>query len=240
MPRVVSGCFLGCSCRTLLRYVGCSLFVCTVVVMFAYAVPVVSQPAPSCRDSHRLARPFASLTAEFSGFGCVFVSSRARTPVVVLSPGRAVADDVTHSAAVLSRSSGVSRVGADVRLVRQLRPVPNPWESGWLLSRYSSSGFYYAALKTNGVELGRGVFADPGAQRFLFTASSPAARPGRRTRLVFSAVDAPGGCVRLRLRAGYSALLVASALDCSDPLPAGRAGFYAEDARVEVSAIRLG
>lgn len=85
----------------------------------------------------------------------------------------------TSASLVVCNHTTTGDVGYRVRLqtVEQLRsPTPNPWEVAWFCWNYTEPAsdvrrFYYVALKTNGIELGKVDQSTtfPGGQRFLFT-----------------------------------------------------------------------
>ncbi|WP_219975906.1 family 16 glycoside hydrolase [Rubrobacter xylanophilus] len=102
-------------------------------------------------------------------------------------PAVATAAAETHASLVVSRRkfSGVD-LTLRQKTVRHLRrgSEPNPWEVAWVLWGYrSDTRFYYFILKPNGIELGKAHPGYPGAQRFLYTASSPRLSLGEWNRI---------------------------------------------------------
>jgi len=84
----------------------------------------------------------------------------------------------THSALVTSHETlGYTLTSVQVRVIKQLRYRPNPWEMGWVIWHYTDNlHFYYLMLKTNGWELGKEDPAYRGNMRTLIKRYSPTFR----------------------------------------------------------------
>jgi hypothetical protein len=171
----------------------------------------------------------------FDGYGWVGVRSRSPNRLSLI-PASAGSPDETHSALVVSNSSYQDfTLTATAATARQLRvsSAPNPWESAWLVWRYTdNTHFYYLALKTNGWELGKADPDYPGAQRFLATGTRPRSHVGRPDH------------VRISQRGATSAVwidgeLVTTFTDGERPYRRGRIGFYTEDAEVRFSDVLI-
>lgn len=95
----------------------------------------------------------------FAGYGSVTATGSGNSSRLTLSPAVAATPAETHAALVVSQNAHQDvRLRARVGLDAQLREnsSANPWESGWLVTRYQDpEHFYYLALKTNGWELGK-------------------------------------------------------------------------------------
>ncbi len=167
----------------------------------------------------------AGWSVVFAGYGTVTATSRA----VNLRP--AVAEDAatTHAALVVRDAPGTAdRIRSRVTLNEQLRvgSSANPWETGWLLLRYTDpEHFYYLACKTNGWELGKRDPAYPGGQRFLATGEEPCAAVGDAANLLLAAKGN-------RLTVKVDGERVAQFTDTQRPYRSGQGGLYSEDADV--------
>ena len=174
----------------------------------------------------------------FNGYGSVGVDRRGhhyQRPSAPLSGGE------THASLVVSRKRFA---GVDLtlrhRTVRQLRQgsAPNPWEVAWVLWGYGGSArFYYFILKPNGIELGKAHPGYPGAQRFLYTASSPRLSLGGwnriRVRQVGSTVDVWVDGVRV-----VEGFVDTPGPAGDGPYLRGRVGLYTEDASTLFDDVR--
>ncbi|MCL4232011.1 MAG: DUF1080 domain-containing protein [Dehalococcoidia bacterium] len=119
--------------------------------------------------------------SRYNGYGTVAVEQDGDR-VLSLSPRAATTSGATHAALVQSTTVfGDIDFTVQVKTVTQLRtPTPNAWESGWVLWHFTDdTHFYYAALKPNGIEVGKEDPAYPGAQRFLVTLSNPSFAVGK-------------------------------------------------------------
>ncbi len=169
----------------------------------------------------------------FAGYGDVTATSTSK---LRLRPAVATSPSETHAGLVVTKSVYTStRLKARVTTNAQLRTGsnPNPWETGWLVTRYQDpEHFYYAALKTNGWELGKRDPAFPGGQRFLATGSTPSARVGQAQVVVLTT---KGSKLTLRINGD----VVASFTDNQSPYSSGAAGLYTEDADVTFDQIAI-
>ncbi len=169
----------------------------------------------------------------FAGYGDVTATSTSK---LRLRPAAPTNPSETHAALVVTKTVYTStRVKARVTTNAQLRTgsEPNPWETGWLVARYQDNEhFYYAALKTNGWELGKRDPAFPGGQRFLTSGSTPNARVGQAQVVVLTA---KGSKLTLRINGD----VVASFTDTATPYSSGAAGLYTEDADVTFDQIAI-
>jgi hypothetical protein len=166
----------------------------------------------------------------FTGYG-----STGQQPdgTLVLSPTPPTGSD-THAALI----AGVTPyrdfdVRIRLRTTAQLRrPVPNPWERGWVLWHYTDpSHFYYLLLKTDGWEIGKEDPAYPGSQRFL--ATGPGSYPLGQWHEV-----------RIRQTADTMAVWIdgaalATARDDANPHQEGLIGLYTEDATAEYQNVTI-
>lgn len=165
----------------------------------------------------------------FAGYGTVTATSSKLT----LRPATATAADQTHAALVVGQPQTDVRLKARVTLNAQLRTGPNPWETGWVVTRYTDPDhFYYVALKTNGWELGKRDPAYPGGQRFLATGDAPAASVGGSQQVVLTASGA-------KLTVRIDGEPVATFVDSQRPYRSGAVGFYSEDADVTFDKISV-
>jgi hypothetical protein len=171
----------------------------------------------------------------FDGYGWVGIRSRSPNKLTLM-PASAARPDETHSSLVVSK--GRYRdfdLTATAVTARQLRvdSAPNPWESAWLVWRYTdNTHFYYLALKTNGWELGKADPDYPGAQRFLATGTDPRSSIGRQNH------------VRISQRGATSSVwidgeLITAFTDRERPYRRGSIGFYTEDAEVRFSDVLI-
>jgi hypothetical protein len=181
--------------------------------------------------------------SDYNGYGTTSVKSDGSN-VLAESPQPSTSLGDTHASLVRSsRSFGNFDLTLRLKTVKQLRtPVPNPWETAWVLWHYTSeSAFYYLSLKTNGWELGK-VDATkkdpngpaclwpqylnclyPGAQRFLQTSASPKYGVGTWYSLRVRQVS---GTVQIWVN-GAS---LTSFTDTDRPYSGGSIGLYNEDA----------
>jgi hypothetical protein len=172
------------------------------------------------------------LTAVFDGYGTTNVS-QAGSKVLTLQPKTALSVPTTHAGLVVTQQTFKA---IDLRLaertVRQLRsPVPNPWETAWVMWNYTdNTHFYYLALKPNGWELGKGDPAYAGAQRFLASGSNHTFPVGAwnaiRVRQVGATTTVWANGTRL-----------VSFTDRERPYLGGAAGFYCEDSKAQFDDI---
>lgn len=172
----------------------------------------------------------------FAGYGSVTATGSGSTSKITLAPATASSPEQTHAALVVSTADYDDvRIRTKVTLDEQLRrgSTPNPWESGWLVTRYQDpEHFYYVALKTNGWELGKRDPAYPGGQRFLATGSTPRAKVGSAQTAVLQAVGR-------KLIVKINRTTVATFTDTERPYTTGRVGMYSEDAVVTFSRISV-
>jgi hypothetical protein len=166
----------------------------------------------------------------YSGFGVASARQQggSKSWVVRLRPAPATSPEVTHASLAL-RLGAVQdgSVLTTLRTVEQLRrPAPNPWETGWLLWRYSDDAHFYAvALKPNGWEISKQDPGYPGNQRFLATGSDPRYPVGRSYRV---GVEMRGNAMTVVLPGRTVSLT-----DNERPYLSGQVGLYTEDADVE-------
>ena len=108
----------------------------------------------------------------YNGYGTVEVVNTPKGKVLKQVPMASTQEDETH-ASLVTTVLPVADMDMTVRMktVKPVRtPSPNPWETAWLLWRYTDDEhFYYFIPKPNGWELGKEDPAYPGAQRFLAT-----------------------------------------------------------------------
>jgi hypothetical protein len=172
----------------------------------------------------------------FAGYGSVTATGSGNSSRLTLSPAVAATPADTHAALVVSQNAHQDvRLRARVGLDAQLREnsSANPWESGWLVTRYQDpEHFYYLALKTNGWELGKRDPTYPGGQRFLATGSTPRAAVGSAQTAVLQAVGR-------KLTVKINGTTVASFTDSEKPYKSGAVGLYCEDAAVTFSRISV-
>jgi 3-keto-disaccharide hydrolase len=172
----------------------------------------------------------------FAGFGSVTATGSGSRLALRLRPTAASQADETHAALVASNATyTTARLKTRVTLNGQLRTGsdPNPWETGWLVTRYTDDDhFYYLALKTNGWELGKRDPAHPGGQRFLMTGATPRAAVGDSQTAQLSA---KGSTLTVRINGST----VATFTDGQRPYQSGRVGMYTEDADVTFDRISV-
>ncbi|MCU0299211.1 MAG: hypothetical protein MUF33_11950 [Candidatus Nanopelagicales bacterium] len=196
--------------------------------MLAAAMPSPAQ-AVTLTDGDR----YGPWRVVFAGYGEVVATSNSR---LRLRPAIATAPEQTHAAlAVTDATYSSTRIKARVTLNQQLRTgsAPNPWETGWLITRYQDpEHFYYLALKTNGWELGKRDPAYPGGQRFLATGPAPTAREGQSQVAV---LIAKGSKLTVRINGNT----VTSFSDAETAYTTGSAGVYTEDADVTFDQIAV-
>ncbi len=174
----------------------------------------------------------------FDGFGRIAVLQCDGKDCLTLKPMTSTSAGETH-AALTTSALGYEDFEAtftDVVTIEQLRErdAPNAWERAWLLWRFvDRRHFYYLILKDTGWELGKVDPAYRGGQRFLATADEPRFPVGLPNN------------VRIRQLGNAMTIFVddehlISFADNADPAvggsaafyPAGRFGFYCEDAFV--------
>lgn len=172
--------------------------------------------------------------AVYNGYGETTSSWDSDVQTVRLHPAVAERSDVTHAGLVVSNSRyGDAIVTARTRTVNQLRDVPNPWEVGWLLWRYSDPDHFYAlVLKPNGWELSKQDPRFPGRQRFLASGTVPifAIGPTREVSVRFRGD---------RFDVSVDGAHLTSYRDLEDPYLTGSVGLYSEDAVVDFSGISV-
>lgn len=172
----------------------------------------------------------------FAGYGSVTATGSDISTRVRLQPASATSPEQTHAALVVSRANWQDvRLRARVALDEQLREnsAPNPWESGWLVTRYQDPAhFYYLALKTNGWELGKRDPDYPGGQRFLATGSTPRAKVGGSQTVVLQAIGP-------ELTVKINGKTVVTFADDEQPYATGAVGMYSEDAAVGFSRLSV-
>ena len=161
----------------------------------------------------------------------------AHSQVMWVAPAAATALSQTHAALVTSNSVLTSDVNfrGTTRTVKQLRVnnPPNAWEVPWLIWNFTdNTHFYYLVLKPGGWELGKADPAYPGAQRFLATGTNMKFPVGDWSNFEIVHNQTTG---TMTVKANGTQL--ASFTDTERPYTAGRIGFYAEDAEVELDAV---
>ncbi len=169
---------------------GGSWLVVFMAILGAVLLVVAARPASGASDS-QLVSNFESYPngawaegsthspwyVEYNGYGSVGVQQLLSTKVHYQRPMTSTYPYETHASMVVSNQTFN---GVDLSLrhktQKQLRrnSRPNPWEVGWTVWGHADDQhFYYFIFKPNGIELGK-VHPDyPGAQRYLYTASSP-------------------------------------------------------------------
>lgn len=172
----------------------------------------------------------------FAGYGDVTATGTGASSRLRLAPAVATSPSETHAALVVSLATSEDvRLRARVALDDQLRQnsPANPWETGWLVTRYQDpEHFYYFALKTNGWELGKRDPDYPGGQRFLATGSTPRTSVGSSKTAVLQAVGR-------KLTVKIDGTTVATFTDTERPYTVGSVGFYCEDAVVTVGRLSV-
>lgn len=165
--------------------------------------------------------------SRYNGYGTVTVEADG-DQVLSLSPKAATTSGTTHAALVLStmRFNDIDFT-VQVKTATQLRtPVPNAWESGWVLWHFTDdTHFYYVALKPNGIEVGKEDPAYPGAQRFLVTLSNPSFAVGHWYTVRVKHVGTT-------FSIWIDGTLVTTFTDTERPYTGGTVGLYTEDADV--------
>lgn len=200
------------------------------------AATAATAATPARADSLTDGDTYGTWTVAFAGYGSVTASGSGARTSVRLRP--AVADDPgkTHAALVLSTSSfTTARFKARVQVDDQLRTgsASNPWETGWLVTRYTDNDhFYYLALKTNGWELGKRDPAYPGGQRFLATGGDPRITVGSAAS---AQLLAKGNTLTVRI----NGTTVTRFTDTERPYERGRVGMYCEDADVRFDRLSV-
>jgi len=186
-------------------------------------------------------------TARYDGYGRVGIKqTKSGNKMLYQRPMASKSLNETHASLVLSKEEySTNEISLRSKVVRQLRtPVPNSWETAWVLWNYKHDHhFYYFTLKTGGWELGKvdNAKADPngpsclwpeylnckypGAQRYLATGSSPTTKVGKWDRI---RVMQEGNLITV-YAAGKK---VTEYRDTNNPYYEGRVGLYNEDASV--------
>jgi hypothetical protein len=139
----------------------------------------------------------------------------------------------THAPLAISQQQFTDvHLSLDMETTQQLRTdsVPNSWEVGWVLWDYvDNTHFYYAALKPNGLEIGKADPAYPGAQRFLVTLETPTFAVGTTHHIdIRQTHDAASTSLTVSVDGGA----LASFTDTQRPYASGAVGLYTADARV--------
>ena len=199
---------------------------------FVLGVLMLMSPATARAAVLTDSESWGAWTVVFAGYGAVTATGSGSSTKITLAPAVASSPEETHAALVVSQASHDDvRIRTKVTLDQQLREnsAPNPWESGWVVTRYQDpEHFYYVALKTNGWELGKRDPAYPGGQRFLATGSTPRAKVGSGQTAVLQAVGR-------KLTVKINGTTVATFTDTERPYTNGSVGFYCEDAVVTFS-----
>lgn len=205
-----------------------------IALIAATAAMAITSAIPAQAATLTDGQTYGAWNVVFAGYGSVEATGSGSTTSLRLAPKAATAPENTHAALVVSTRSytGVA-LKTRVTLNKQLRvnSAANPWETGWLLTRYTDNDhFYYLALKTNGWELGKRDPAYPGGQRFLATGDSPRAAVG-------SSQTATLRVKGKTLTVTIGGTRVASFTDNERPYTSGKVGFYTEDADVTFDRI---
>jgi hypothetical protein len=140
-----------------------------------------------------------------------------------LTPKVSTEENETHSAFVLSKERYFCRtLQVEVTNIRQLRKndPPNPWEVGWVVfGAKDERDFWYAILKTNGMEIGT---FDHDIQNFKATSETPVAEIGET--YTYNIQFNPHA-IAFWVDGGHKLRVPGT--------PRGRIGFYTEDAAVQ-------
>jgi hypothetical protein len=193
----------------------------------------------------------ARLQDVFNGFGSQQITG-STTKYLRLAPKVSTTAGETHAALALSKAglSGSFQLLQEFGNEAQLRTgsAPNGWERAWTIWNYQGlNAFVYLILKSNGWELGKEITNPDGSQGqcFLATGSSPTYTLGSWKRVVVTqTVNAAGQPTWVvQARTGSNALTTLTTFTddgwCgAAPLTSGRAGIYAEDARVDLGWTR--
>ena len=174
----------------------------------------------------------------YEGFGHVEFSKGS----ITLEPKAANQKDETHAALILNRDSQILGIKnfvleVDASTLRQLRsPTPNAWECLWIFFNYQPNGPWketnYFTLKPNGTEIGH-AYGEV-EQDFLFTSENPMLKIGQTNHFRIE-----------KYGTYFNVLINGNALSLPPDLGAllyshsGAFGFYTEDARVRIDAVKL-
>ena len=167
---------------------------------------------------------------EFDGFGNVAVRDVDGSPALTAVPSRADHPATTHAVLITSIADFGPSIELQVRAttLAQVRTgsAPNPWETAWVVWNYTDAEhFYYAALKTNGWELGKRDPAYPGGQRFLADGRDVTFPVGVAAEVEVRQVGATMTLI-------VDGVALASVEDTERPYIGGAVGLYTEDAAV--------
>ncbi|MCX6714521.1 MAG: hypothetical protein NTX72_01775 [Candidatus Uhrbacteria bacterium] len=179
----------------------------------------------------------ASFAVVYNGYGTVAQASG----VVNLIPMAATQPSETHAALVVSKQSVHQpfQLSYTMKTTQQLRTgsTPNPWEVGWFLFGYKSTGaFKYLVMKPDGYgfELGESLLNNN--QNFLYTSAFNQDLFPINTDYNVT-VLARKNVVTVTVNGKKS---LQYTLSSKDTLSLdGQYGFYTEDAAVQVSNIKM-
>lgn len=139
-----------------------------------------------------------------------------------------------HSGLVTSLSAyGNFTAGVSLTTVRQLSTLPNPWEVGWVLWRYTDNDHFYAFTpQPNGWELSKQDPAYPGNQRFLVTGSQPTFPVGGTYVVKVTHTNAS-------MAVWVNGTFICSFTDKERPYLSGEIGLYTEEATVRYGTVAV-
>jgi hypothetical protein len=171
-------------------------------------------------------KSYGGWDAVYNGYGRVDI--RNTNPLMYQAPRAATKPSDTHASLAVTKSDfSALDLAVDTKTINHLRtPVPNPWETAWVLWHYKDDlHFYYFIAKPNGWELGKEDPAYPGAQRFLATGNSPRFPIGKWYRIRVQQIGN-------QMTVWVDGKKIVSFVDSERPYLSGKVGLYNEDAAV--------
>lgn len=184
--------------------------------------------------------------AVFNSFGPHGVIDDTGNRVIRQQP-EYVEGDTRASLSVSTASYKDVDVTMRMKTVSQNRPTaPNTWERAWAVAAYvNNDWFYYVALKTNGLEVGKRDPAYPGGQRFLPWYQGTNWPLGAWHKVRIKLTEVPTGTkiqvwVDDVLQGANAGAVDDGFVDEERPLNLGAIGFYNEDALVHFDDVAVG
>ncbi len=178
---------------------------------------------------------FGKWNVVFSGYGCVEIETDGINKWLHESPKVSTSLIETHSSLVTGPSFNSSLIfEANLTNIQQLRSIPNPWETAWMIWNYQdNSHFYYFTLKTNGWELGKEDPSYPGNQRYLATGASPQAQIGKQYDVKI--IQDNSNTIKVYV----DNVSITTFTDNERPYNSGKIALYTEDAHVHFDDIKV-
>jgi hypothetical protein len=168
------------------------------------------------------------------GFGRTAVVKERMGRMLRISTRSPINPSESYSSLVHStRSFGDIDFTVRVRTVKQHRPVPKPWEVGWVLWRYTDNEHFYSFIvKPDGWELAKQDASYPGKQRFLAYSYARTFPTGRTYSIRIRQIEN-------HVRVWVDGRQLVAFRDDERPYRKGSIALYAEDSAVLYSPVEL-